>query len=61
MQQPRADQLRRVEDLQRNITEALAALEAIDGWTEHRAAIRTHLERAQKKARELEQRMAAQR
>jgi hypothetical protein len=37
--------------------ETLAALEQIEGWVEHRDMIRTHLERAQKRKRELEQRM----
>jgi hypothetical protein len=59
--QQRVDQLRHGELLQQRIAEALAALEQIEGWAEHRGAIRGHLERAQKKARELEMRMWASR
>jgi hypothetical protein len=45
--QQRADRLRRVEALQRPLEAALHELEQIEGWAEHRATIRGHLERAQ--------------
>jgi hypothetical protein len=59
--QRRTDHLHRGEELQQRVTQALAALEQIEGWVEHRATIRTHLERAAKKAAELETRMRASR
>jgi hypothetical protein len=56
-QKQREEQIRRLDDVQQHITEALATLTTIDGWAEHSATIRLYLERAGKKARDLEQRM----
>jgi hypothetical protein len=54
MQQQRDEQLRRLEEVQRLIAEAMVALDGIAGWAEHRGTIKGHLERARKKASELE-------
>jgi hypothetical protein len=60
-EQQRTDHLPRVEALQRPLEVALHELEQIEGWAEHRATIRGHLERTQKQARELKQKMRASR
>lgn len=50
-------ELSHVQALERHIAEALSALDDVAGWSEHRATLYQHLLNAQKKARDLEQRM----